>query len=383
MSKGNIKFFQATAVMIGYTIGVGIFGLPYLVSKAGLLPFLILFAILLPVQYIIHLIYGSIILSTEGYHRMPGYTEIYLGKGWKMLVFVGKVVGSIGAMLAYIIVTGIFLNDLLQPIFGGIDNTFLYATIFFALEAFIVYLGVGMIAKTELVLTALLIGVVVLISIKGAPFISSENYIIFDWKYMLLPYGALLFSLDGNGSLPVVARLLRRNPEAMKKVVRLGTFVSAAITLLFTLSISGITGASTTPDALTGVSLIMNGAVTLALVFGIISMATSFFGVAEAVRDTLNWDYGLNKKLSWAIAVFVPYGLYVLGVENLTDVITFVGALGGGLCALVLVRIYMKIRKQKKTFALISEKLPTFLHWFLLALFTLGMLYTIWEYFIN
>jgi amino acid permease len=382
MAKKNIKIFQATAMMIGYIVGVGMFSLPYLVTKAGVIPFLLMFAVLLPAQYLLHLIYASMILSTEGYHRLPGHAAIYLGQKWKIIVFFGKFIGSIGTLLAYIIITGIFVNDLLSPIFG-IDSDFFYATLVFAIEAIIVYYGTNLIAKTELFMTIVLILVTGLIVYKGWPHISLEHYTVIDWKYALLPYGALLVALDGNGALPLVAKLVKRDPQAMKKVVRYGTIISAIITIVFALTISGVSGAGTTPDALTGIHAIMNGSIALALVFGIFSMVTSFFGIAQAAKQTLNWDFKIRRRLSWAIAVFIPYALYLAGIENLIAVISFVGSIGGGSCAIVLVAIFRQMRRKGKKLILFDVRPPHFLDKLLIGMFILGMAYTIWEFFIT
>ena len=126
------NFLQALAVMIGYIIGVGMFGLPFLISKAGILTFFVFIILLGFVQYLLHLIYANLIIVSDGYHRLPGYAEIYLGKKGKIVVFVAKLVGSYGALIAYIIITGIFLNQLLSQYFGG--SEFLYATSLFIIE---------------------------------------------------------------------------------------------------------------------------------------------------------------------------------------------------------------------------------------------------------
>ncbi len=376
--KNDKKQLQAIAVMIGYIIGVGMFGLPYLVIRAGILPFLFFLVLLLPVQYLLHLIYASMIINTKTYHRLPGYTGIYLGDGAKIFIFMAKMVGNMGALLAYIIITGVFLNELLTPLFGS--HEFFYATTLFIIEAAIVYLGIGMIARAELFMTALLVVVVILIIARGLPFVETNNFIALDWKYFILPYGALLFALDGNGSLPIVAKLVKRDHKIIKSVIRYGTFIAAFIILTFTLTIAGISGVATTPDALIGIHSVMDGVIVFALIFGIFSMITSFFGVAESIKETLNWDFKVNKFLSWAIAVFVPYTFYLNGVRNLSDVIILVGSIGGGICAIVLIMIFNKIRKKKNGLILFDYKPSILLQWGLILLFVLGIIYTMCEY---
>ena len=48
--------------MVGYIVGVGMFGLPYLTVRAGWLSFIILLAVLGSAQYLIHLVYANMIV---------------------------------------------------------------------------------------------------------------------------------------------------------------------------------------------------------------------------------------------------------------------------------------------------------------------------------
>jgi len=374
------RFFQALAVMVGYTIGVGMFGLPFLVSRAGILPFFIFIVLLGSAQYLLHLIYANLIVVSEGYHRLPGYVNIYLGKKGKIIVFIAKLIGNYGALIAYIIITGIFLNQLLSQYFGG--SEFIYGTLLFLVEAVVVFFGIKAIAKAELFMTGLLLLVVLFITIRGFPAMNFANYYALDFKYFLLPYGAMLFAIDGSGSLPIVVKLLRRHKENVKKVVRLGTILPIFVIIIFTLVIVGISGSNTTPDALVGVKNIMNdGVIFLSLIFGVLTMITSFLLVAESIRETLWWDFKVNKHLSWALAVFVPYILYVIGVKNLTNVISFAGAIAGGLCGIVLILVFKKLKKQKNKLVLFKYKPGNFIIYFLIGLFICGAIYEIYYFF--
>lgn len=376
----NKKFYQAVAVMTGYIIGVGMFSLPFLFHKSGIYAYFFFILLLLPAQYILHLIYANLIIVTKNFHRLPGYTEIYLGKKGKAVVFFAKVFGNYGALIAYIIVTGLFMNELLSPIFGG--SEIIYGSIIFFIEAFIVYFGINIIARAELFITSLLLLVVLWIAFKGVPMIDVNNYGTIEWKYLLLPYGAMLFSMDGNGSLPIVAKILKKDKRKIKAVIRTSMVLSTVITAIFMFVVLGVTGDATTKDALTGLNNTMNGlVVALALVFGIFSLITSFLGVAESIRETLWWDFKINKTVSWAFAVFVPYGFYLLGVHDLIKVISIVGAICGGLCGITLLIIFEKLMKENKLpmFNVLPGKIITRM---LALIFISGILYEIF-YFIT
>lgn len=371
------NYFHAIAIMIGYIIGVGMFSLPYVVAKAGLLAFFILLAVLAPVQYLIHLLYANMIIVTKEFHRLPGYAGIYLGKAGKRFVFVVKLVGNYGALLAYIIITGIFLHELLAPYWGG--SEFFYASLLFALEAVIIYFGIGMIARAELIMTALLLLVVGLIAWRGWGAVEATNYSLLDWRYLLLPYGAMLFSLDGNGAIPIVAKLLKKDKDNIKSVVRIGTFLPVMVIIAFTLVVVGISGPDTTAEALKGVGgKLSDGVIFFSLIFGILTMVTSFFGVAEAVKETLWWDYKINKRVAWALSVFVPYALYVCGIKNLINVISFAGAVAGGLSAIVMVMIFRKLKRQENKLVLFKYRPPNAILYFLIGLFIIGLSYEVY-----
>lgn len=375
----NKNFLPALGVMIGYIIGVGMFGLPFLVSKAGTVSFFLLLILLGFTQYFVHLVYANVILSTKEFHRMPGYAGIYLGNKWKHFTFAAKLFGNLGALLAYIIITGIFLYQLLGPILGG--NEFIYASILFFIQATIIYFGVGFLSRVELLMSSFLLMVVIMLAIKGHSAIVAENFMSIDWKYLFLPYGAMLFALDGNGSLPIVANLLKRDKKLMKKVVRLGTFISALVIIAFTLTIVGISGAYTSEDSLVGVSAILgNGVVTIALVFGVLTMITSFLGAAQSLRETLCWDYGVHKFLGWALACFVPYSMYLLGFQNLISVISFVGAIAGGFSAITLILIFMKLKRKKRKLIMFKYKPSSVITSLLICMFIAGLAYEIWVF---
>lgn len=369
------NFYQSIAVMTGCIVGVGMMSLPFLLQKSGIYSYFFFLFFLFPAHYILHLIYANIIVVTKNYHRLPGYTEIYLGKRGKSIVFFAKIFGNFGALIAYIITSGIFLNVLLQPIFGG--NEMIYGSIILFIEAIIVYYGINLIARAELLITSLLLFVVVMITIKGVPVIDFANYNTLDWKYFLLPYGAIFFAFEGSSALPIVAKLLKKDKKKIRKVIQISMLISFFATTLFVFTVLGVTGSKTTPDALAGLNNVMNGGImALALVFGIFSMFTSFLAGAESTRETLWWDFKINKTVSWAVAVFIPYGFYLLGVNDLPAVVSFVGSICGGLCGLVLLAIFYKLIKQKMTpiFNIIPGK---FILYSFAVLFVMGIVYEI------
>ncbi len=385
--KRDKTYFQAIAVMVGYIIGVGMFSLPYIVSKAGIYVFFVYLIGLGLIQYLIHLIYANVVVATHSFHRLPGYVGKYLGRKGKTAVFISQLISNFGGLLAYIIISGIFLHQLFGPYFGG--SELIYGSLLFFIEAFIVFFGIKMIAKAELFMTSLLILVICIIVWKGHSVVNVDNYINLDWKYIFLPYGAMLFAMGGGGSLPMIAKMLKKDKQAVKSVMRLSMLTSFIIIAVFTLTIVGISGGATTPDALVGISGILGeGVIKIALIFGVLTMVTSFFGVAEAIKETFWWDYGFNKNAAWAVAVFIPYLLYLAGMKSIIDVVSFAGGVAGGFSAAMLMLVFLKLKKQKTLFGkdklvLFKYKPANFIIYFLIGLFMLGVGYEIYHFLIG
>ena len=80
--------YRAIAVLVGTTIGAGIFGIPFVVSKIGFVPGIFYLLILGVLVLILNLAYGEIILRTPGDHQLTGYGEIYFGE-------IGKKIASL------------------------------------------------------------------------------------------------------------------------------------------------------------------------------------------------------------------------------------------------------------------------------------------------
>ena len=134
------KFFLALAVLIGTIVGAGIFGIPYVISKSGVLPGLFYFLFLGLAVLILHLVFGEIILRTEEKSRLSGYAQKYLGKNGKLLVTISMVIGITGTLLAYIIIGGNFLKIVFSPFFDL--SSFRFGLIFWLILVCFVFRGI-------------------------------------------------------------------------------------------------------------------------------------------------------------------------------------------------------------------------------------------------
>ena len=374
MSK---NYFLAVVILMGTIIGVGLFAMPFVISKSGIVPLFIYMAGLAAIQYFLHLLFAEVILSTKDKHRLPGFVGKYVNKKSKKIAFLVDMIGAYGSSLAYIIIGGLFLHQLLNPYFSG--SIFFYSTILFGLVSLITFFDIKMIAGTELVLTFLLVMAIGLITWRGFGHIQLTNYNLLEWKNVLLPYGPIFFAIGGGAAIPEVCRLLAFEKEKIKSAIAWGTFMPALLMLVFVLVILGITGANVSPDTLSGLSLILNdGIIIFSLIFGLLAIITSYLVIAQATEEIYQWDYKLNNKSAWFLACFIPYFLFLIGWTDLIKVVSFTGAVTGGLSGVILIWLVFKVKANPEQVSVIKNKLTKPMAYFLSLLFVLGLIYEIW-----
>lgn len=334
------NFLHATAILIGTIVGVGIFGIPYVAAKSGFIIALIYLIGLGIIALLIHLFYGEIVSQTSGKHRLIGYAEKYLGKWGKRVATISAILGRYGALLAYIIVSGQFLKALFN---GSALN---WSLIFFAFGALFVFLGLKIIAKAEFFMVLLLFATMVIIFIFGFGHINFDNLNNLNLSYLFLPYGVILFALGGTVAIPEMAELIQN--RRLKSAILLGTLIPIILFIIFVFVVVGVTGKNTTQEALIGLQNILGLKIMLiGLVFGVLALITSFLVLGLNIKKIFNYDYKINKHLSWFLACFVPLILYLIGLRDFISMIAFVGAVLGGINGIIICLIYSKLKKAK------------------------------------
>ncbi len=288
------NFIYPVATLAGTIIGAGIFALPYITLKVGIEVMLGYFLILGGLTTLIHLLFGEVALKTPDFLRLPGYAKIYLGNWGKKIATISTILGFYGAILAYLIIGGEFLKNLLSPIFGG--NTVFYTILYFFLGAILIYFGIRVIAKVEFWGMVLFFIILIAIFFRGFPLFRIENLFAFGGgaKDLFLPYGPILFSLWGASAIPEVEELLGKNKNLLKKIILVSILISALVYLLFIFMVLGITGNDTSLEAISGLKIFLGGFVSLAFLFGILTTFTSFLSIYLTLSNTFWYDFKLS-----------------------------------------------------------------------------------------
>jgi len=367
------RFLYALAVYVGTIMGVGLFGMPYVGVKAGFTTLLIYLVVVGGMVIVINSFYGEIAAKTKGLHRLPGYAEKYLGPKAKPVAFIIKTLAIFGSLLAYLIIGGQFLANL----FGG--PVILYTFIFFILGAILIWKDKKSIGPVELIMLCIFLLAVLFLFIVGLPEIKVANLTTFNSSNLFIPYGVILFSLWGASIVPEIKEELRGNGKKVKKIIITGIAICVAVYIMFSLLVMGVSGPDTTQDAISGLKGgLGQWALVIGYIFGIIATFTSFITLGLTVKKLFWFDYGLPKKLGWFLACFIPIGLFIAGLRNFIDVIGLTGAVMLGMDGIMVVLIYLKLKKKES-----YPKLPKLriLGGTLMVLLAIGVLLEIFYFF--
>jgi tyrosine-specific transport protein len=369
------KFFLALAVLIGTVVGAGIFGIPYVIAKSGILPGLFYFLVLGLAILILHLVFGEIVLRTEERCRFTGYAQKYLGNNGKALATISIIIGMTGTLLAYIIIGGNFLKIILSPVINL--SSFRLSLIFWLVLVYFVFHGIKIIATIEVFTNSAFFIIMIVVFSFLLPKFSIQNFDLVNLKNFFLPYGVIMFALTGFAAMPEIADILKTPEErkSLKKVIIASSVASIILYLLFSLAVTGVSGGETSGEALSGlVPFLGQRIITLGALFGVITIADSFLIICLYFKNTLIYDYHFSKIIAFSIASFLPLLLF-LKFRSFTQIIGFVGTILGTVEGIIILLIFKKAKKLGNRTPEYSLNISDFLIYSLATLLILGGLF--------
>jgi len=371
----NNSFLLALATLVGTIIGGGIFGLPYVISKSGLIPGVFYLVVLGGLVMLLHLFVGEVTLRTSGKHRLIGYAEIYLGDWAKKLVTISTIVGIVGALLAYIILAGDFLEIIFAP-FLSVPNTAL-SLVFWGVLSVLILKGIQAISRMELFMNIALFTAVFTIFFFAFPHVKIDNFVAVDFSHLFLPYGLVLFAFVGWHAIPEIAELFKRKQDKRKldNLIVWASGICGALYLLFVLFVVGVSGASTSEDALGGlIPFLGEKVVILGALFGLIAIAASFLVLGNYLKNSLRYDYKVPYLLSAAIAILTPIILFLLGLREFIIVLGIVGVVMGVVEGSIIALIWKEAKQKGDREPEYRVKFPRVFVYVIIALLIAGAL---------
>lgn len=344
MLKGD--FIRGTASLSGAIIGVGIFGVPFVFAQVGLTIGLAFFITITAIVLLQHIMYAEVIERTQGKHRLTGYANIYFGKLAKNFMGISVLVGISGALVAYIAFANGFLTILFGSLFG---IEYLWGVVFWVVMSIGILMGRRAITRGEVFLLGLLLLVFSIIIVRGLPLISLDNFSYTNFNNFFLPYGVIIFALVGFQAVPEVRDMIRGDGVRFRNAIILGVLIAAAVTLIFGVVVLGVTGTSTSPEAIGGLAPhVGNFIVYIGTIFGLLAVSTSFLIFALNLKETFSYDWGVPSRVSRLITILIPISLFAIGLRNFIETIGIIGVIFGAVDGTMIALLFLAAKKKGK-----------------------------------
>lgn len=368
-----LKLIKAVSVFVGTVIGAGIFGIPYIINKSGVITGFFYFLVLGGVVLLIHLFFAEAFLRTKENCRLPGLAQKYLGGWGKTLIMISVVSGLVGALLAYLILSGDFLKILFS---SHLDlSAVQLAVIFWGVMSYLIFRGIKLIASIELLTNIIFFLVSAVILFFCLPRFDLQNLAAFNISNAFLPFGVVLFSLIGWSAIPEIVDFFKTSQEKkkVKKAIALTTLIVVPFYMIFSFTVLGVVGGNISQDVLSSLAPFLDSKIIfLAVLAALITLADSILVLGLHLKNTFIYDLKLPNRLSTIIACGMPLILFLIGFRDFIGTLGFVGTVVGVIEGAAIILIFKKAKKMGDREPEYSLKIPAVLLYFLIVVLILG-----------
>lgn len=340
------KVVLPASLLAGTIIGAGVFALPYVFAKAGIFTGLFYLLVFSAAFTLIHLMYADIILRTKENRRFFGYAEIYFGNWGKRLAILTTIVGMVFVLTVYLILSVSFFDLIFQNIVFQDIYKILFFWFFGSLAVFI---GINRLAIAEFLITFGIAAIILIIFGYGFGGLESAlSSPSFNFKYMFLPYGAVLFSLAGRTAIPALLGYFRNNNQPQLKAkapIILGSLIPVFVYLTFVFGVLSLSE-TVSQDSVFG----LIGRLPLPILgllggLGLISLWSSYIVIGRDVKKSFEHDFNFSRIFSGLIVVLSPLFLYFSGFKNFLELVGLAGGIFIGLESILIVLMWLKACK--------------------------------------
>lgn len=330
--------------MIATVVGVGVFGLPSVFSRAGFLLGLAELVALTAVMVVLTLMYAELTVDTPGKHRFVTYIGRYLGPFGKWLAQITFIGSVFGASLAFTIIGGDFLSRFSA---GWLTP---------AASSIVVWIIVGAFASGGFkVISRLVVWIVLalLVLYTILIFAALPSFQLANLLYLpagplafFIPYGVIIFALTGMGAVPEMHDLLGHSKRRLPQAVLAAYAVIFLLYALFITAVVGAAGPLTSPDVLSSLAPFIHPAIlAMGAVLGTISVISIFTLLGAETINLFRIDFGWTRRAAWLLVFGIPLVMFLLGMRQFIPVIGFVGGLFNGLIGILIVLAYERLKK--------------------------------------
>lgn len=343
--KSIISFYRQyilPSVLVGsLTVGAGMFALPYVFSKSGLLVGSIYLIVFTLIFIKINLSYAEIISRHSGKYRFASYAKEHLGWFGFWAAMVAVVLGLLLTLTIYIMLSTSFWQ-LISSTGLGISGY-----IFWGISSLAITFSLKRLLNLDTILSAAMIAIIFVIFILGISHGIPEALPDYTLSGLFYPYGAVLFALYGRAAIAPLEDYYKANKLEWKKAnvpIALGTAIPALLFFLFVVGVMSLSPFGVTPDAVSG---IFNGSLLLLPILGLLGLLTiwtSYLIIGTEIKDILSNDLKLHETLALVFVSVIPITLYIFNIGSFVSLIGIAGAIFLAIECILVILMHGKIK---------------------------------------
>jgi len=323
-------------LLLGTIIGAGIFSLPISLGRTGTIIFL---GLTLSLGYLlgqVNWFYHQVIEKVKDRHQLPGYVRKILGERASFVATICLLFSTLGALLAYLILSGEFISNITP-----LSNT-QGSWLFYIAVALMLFFGGRHLEVLDVFMTivkVLILGIVILFTFDPGVFKTSLTFFPTElgFKNLLLAYGAILFALTGYSIVPE----LKKDGD-VRHSINWAQLISVFIYVFFALNLFPFVQGDSFALGNPLHSFLFN----LAGVFGVL---TPYLMLSWVSYDLLDKDLGFPKKEALILTLVAPLLLFLIGMHDFMAVLSVSGGVFLGVIAILIAQMYAKKFPGKNT----------------------------------
>jgi len=185
----------------------------------------------------------------------------------------------------------------------------------------------------------------------------------------------IFFAIDGLVAMPMMFMFLKNN-KVSKRTYKLSVILSYIcvfiIFFMFMNTVSLVSGFGTSIDTFTGLMPFLGrNVLILGSIIGLLAVITSYIVFVHYYKDMLICDVNCNKWLGYIVSIFLPLLFLLTNVNKVDNLMSLVGGVIGGVIAVIVLLMYVKVRDKKQTVSPYNLNLP---NWLLITVGTICFL---------
>lgn len=319
----NKNAFLGVILLAGTIIGAGIFSLPFIFSKIGLLAGLAYLFFFTIVYGLVHLMYARILEKQEANHQFFYLAHKYFPRSLANLASFAIIGELIFVLLVYLVLAPAFFQYVWPA------PWLILMLVFWLASSIFIFVRSKVMAWADLISILCMFGIIGLVFWVGrGQMLAVPLFQKLDFSLLLLPFGPLLFSLAGRPAIHKIMELRQRSDGhfPLKSVIFWGTAIPSLVYLFFIVSVLRLQPAPT-DDVFTGLAFLPSWVLLSLGLMGLLSLWDSYFMIGANLKDLLLFDLKYPRWLVYVLVLFLPLALYFSGLQNFLLVIGLAGGL--------------------------------------------------------